>query len=121
MVKPRLSINDFSVFAHLGCSDEERQTPQEISLSVEMEFPATPPGEKTDCLEDTLCYAEVCETLRGFINGREFNLVEKMARDCFCLLQKKYPSMAIRLTLHKMKPPVESLRGGVKYTCGEMF
>ena len=121
MIKPQLSISRFSVLAHLGCSPEERETLQEVQFTVEMQFPLSPLGEETDRLEDTFCYGEVCETLKNFITGQKFYLVEKMTRDCLSVLQKKYPSMAVRLTLHKVKPPIEGLNGGVKYTCGEMF
>ena len=86
-----------------------------------MEFPVTPSGEKTDRLEDTLCYEEVCVTLRDFIKVQQFHLIEKMARECLSLLKKKYPFMRIQLTLHKKAPPVEGLKGGVTYTCGEDF
>jgi len=105
----------------LGCSPEERDVLQEVCFTVKMQFPSSPLGEKTDRLEDTLCYGEVCETLRNFIVNRKFHLVEKMARDCFFVLQKKYPSVAICLTLHKVRPPIEGLKGGVEYTCGERF
>ena len=77
---------------------------QEVCFTVEIQFPSSPLGEKTDRLEDTLCYEDVCDALRDFIRGRKFHLVEKMARDCLCVLQKKYPSTAICLTLHKPNP-----------------
>ncbi len=121
MIKPRLSIGSLTLPVHLGCSSEERSVLQEVGLSIEMEFPATPSGEETDCLEDTLCYGEVCETLRNFVNGREFHLIEKMARECLSVLKEKHHSMKIRLTLHKKQPPVKGLKGGVKYTCGDAF
>lgn len=117
----RLSLNDLSLFVHLGCSTKERFALQEVTLSVEMEFLKPPPGEKTDRLEDTLCYGEICNTLKNFVKIRHFQLIEKMARECLSLLRKKYPSTLIRLTLHKKNPPVEGLSGGVKYTCGEEF
>lgn len=120
-IKPRLSINDLILFAHLGCSSKERRMPQEIRFSIEMEFPTAPTGEKTDRLEDTLCYETVCETLRNFVKSRPFHLIEKMARECLSVLQKNYPSMGIRLTLHKKTPPINGLEGGVKYTCGETY
>ena len=120
-IKPQLCIGNLSLLTHLGRSSKERLALQEVSLSIEMEFPATPNAEKTDHLEDSLCYEEVCETLRNFIKNRQFHLIEKMARDCLSLLQEKYPFMRIRLTLHKKAPPVKGLKGGVTYTCGEAF
>ena len=120
-IKPRLSISQLSLLVHLGWSLKERQTLQEVQLSIEMEFPASPSGEKTDRLEDTLCYEGVCETLRNFVKDRPFHLIEKMAKECLSLLKEKHPFMRTRLTLHKTAPPVKGLKGGVTYTCGEAF
>ena len=120
-LKPQLSIHDLSLFAYIGSTSEERATPQEISLSIKMEFPLSPSAEITDNLEDTLCYKEVCEMLKEFIKSNPFHLIEKMAKECFAFLKNSYPSMRIRLTLHKKHPPIEGLKGGVEYTCGDAF
>ena len=120
-VRPRLTLHKLSLFVHLGCSPTEREALQEIILSIEMQFPHSPLGERTDRLKDTLCYAEVCQTLKNFILGRSFHLIEKLARDCLSVLQTKYPSMRFHLKLHKKKTPVKELQGGVTYTCGENF
>lgn len=117
--RSRLNINELSLFVHLGCSPKEKTTLQEVQLSIEIEFPKTPPGETTDCLKDTLCYDEICKTIKDYIKDRQFNLIEKMARECLTVLHKKYPSVSIRMTLHKKTPPVEGLKGGVKYSCEE--
>ena len=120
-LKPQLSIHNLSLPAYIGHSSQERATPQEISLSIKMEFPLTPSAEITDSLEDTLCYEEVCKRLREFIKSKQFQLIEKMAKECFDFLKNRYPSMRIQLTLHKKNPPIEGLKGGVKYTCGDAF
>ena len=86
----------FHFYAHLGRFSKERQTLQEVQLSIEMEFSIPPAAEKTDRLEDTLCYKAVCETLRNFIKDRSFHLIEKMARECLSVLKKQYPSVSIR-------------------------
>lgn len=114
----RLHINELLLPVHLGYSSKERAVLQEIRLSIEIEFPAIPPfGEKTDNLKDTICYGEICRVLRDHVKDRQFNLIEKLARDCLSVLCKKYPSVFIRLTLYKKSPPVEGLEGGVKYSC----
>ena len=118
--RPRLHINNLSLFVHLGYSAEERSVLQEVQVSIEVGFPTWPLGETTDCLEDTLCYDEMCHLLRNYVKGRQFKLIEKMARECLSVLNTKYPFVLIRLTLHK-KAPVEGLEGGVKYSCGERF
>lgn len=112
----RLYIHELLLPVHLGYFSEERSVLQEIRLSIEVEFPRVPLGETTDNLKDTICYGEICKTLRDYVKDRQFNLIEKLARDCLSVLCKKYPSVLIRLTLFK-KAPVEGLEGGVKYSC----
>ena len=121
MRKPLLSICDFSVDVHLGCRLDEREKLQEVQFTVEIELPSPPLGETTDQLEDSLCYGEVCETLKNFVKGKKFHLIEKMAKDCLSLLEKKHPSTSIDLTVHKITPPIEGLKGGVKYSCGRSY
>ena len=117
--RSRLNINELSLFVHLGCSSEEKSAPQEVCFSIEVEFPKPPIGETTDRLKDTLCYDEICKTLRDYVKAQRFNLIEKLAREGLFVLRKKYPSVFIRLTLYKKAPPVEGLKGGVQYSCGE--
>ena len=121
LAKPRLCIKQLSLFVHLGRSLAERRTLQEIRFSIEMEFPEAPKAEATDSLKDTLCYKEVCETLRIFVKDRQFHLIEKLAGKSLSVLHKTYPSILFRLTLHKTSPPVKGLKGGVSYTCGDIF
>lgn len=121
LIKPRLYIKQLSLFVYLGRSSVERRTLQEIRFSIEMEFPETPKAETTDSFKDTLCYKEVCETLRNFVKGRQFHLIEKLAGESLFVLRKKHPSIRFRLTLHKINPPVKGLKGGVSYTCGDIF
>ena len=115
--KSRLTINDLALHVHLGLSSEERSALQEIYISVEMEFSPPPLGEITDNVKDTFCYSEIYETLKSYLKNKSFNLIEKMARECLSVLCKKYPSVFVRLTIYKKKPPVEGIKGGVKYTC----
>ena len=113
----RCHIHDLSLFVHLGCSLQERSVLQEVRVFIDVVFTAPPLGEKTDCLDDTICYDEMCHLLRDYVKDRQFQLVEKMARECLSILNKKYPFAFIRLTCHK-QAPVEGLRGGVRYSCG---
>jgi len=113
----RLHISELLLPVYLGYSSKERAVLQEIRLSIEVEFPKAPLGETTDELKDTVCYSKICKTLRDYVKGREFHLIEKLAGDCLSVLCKKYPSVFIQLTLYKKSPSVEGLEGGVKYSC----
>ena len=117
----KLEIRDFKVQAHLGCTAGERLNSQEVRFSVDIGFDKNPKGEISDELRDSVCYAKVCEEIMSVVQGREFNLVEKLAADCLEQLKNQYPENLISITTHKVRPPIDNLQGGVVYTCGDQF
>jgi dihydroneopterin aldolase len=115
-----LQIRDLSLNVKLGCTAEERMQAQEVRASIEFRFISPPRGMKTDKLEDTICYAKVCQSIKDFIEGREFALVEKLASDLICILREFSKDTAtVALTVHKVLPPVENLLGGTVYRVGD--
>lgn len=117
----RLSISDYSLHVHLGCTAEERTIAQEVLVSVDIDFFERLPAERTDLLEHTICYAEICQAFRQYVQGKEFQLIEKMAADFIDVLKAFCQKTEISLKLHKVTPPVENLKSGVTYCCYESF
>lgn len=115
-----LRICDLSLQVKLGCAAEERMSAQEVRVGVELRFESAPKGAWTDSLEDTICYARISEALRAHLKEGEFSLVEKIANDLFEIVERFVEGRAkIRLTVRKVKPPVEGLLGGVEYSIGD--
>jgi FolB domain-containing protein len=115
-----MKIRDLSLQVKLGCSSEERAVPQEVRVSIELRFAEVPMGTKSDDLNDTVCYARICEALRAHVEGQEFRLIEKMAADFHGLLQKITEGRAASAVgVHKIRPPVTDLLGGVEYRIGD--
>jgi 7,8-dihydroneopterin aldolase/epimerase/oxygenase len=115
-----LRLNDLSLQVKLGCTVEERTRPQEVRVSVELQFDGSPKGIFSDALEDTICYAEVCKVIKERCERREFQLIERLAFEALAAAQEIVRDRAkISLSAHKVRPPVEGLLGGVIYTCGD--
>lgn len=112
-----LTVEDFSCDCRLGCTAEERQHPQEVRASVEIAFTQAPLACVSDKLSETICYAEICDSIRRTAKSREFATVENLAQVIFETLKISHPW---RLTLHKVKPPVDGLLGGVKFRIGNL-
>ena len=116
--RPRLTVKELALPVHLGVSRKERNILQEVLFSVEMEFfEKTPEAEKTDSIESACCYEKACRIIRDCIQGREFHLIESLAREVLGALTKEFHSVRVSLTVHK-NPPIKGLKGGVSYTCG---
>jgi dihydroneopterin aldolase len=115
-----LKIQSLSLNVRLGCSSEERAVRQEVRVSAELRFFDPPKGVQSDDLKDTISYAVICETLREFGEGREFQLIEKMAGEFYRLTKDLVEGRAaVSLTVHKVKPPVSGLLGGAEYRVGD--
>ena len=110
----RLRLVDLRLPIHLGCTLAEQEIPQEVSFSFEICFSEMPGACRTDRLEDTVCYGRLSEVVRTYCAGRRFQTVEKLAHECYETLKPEMiPTASLSLSVHKLKPPVDSLKGGV--------
>jgi dihydroneopterin aldolase len=109
----RLEVRDLSVPVRLGCSAEERAVPQEARFSLTLELPRPPRACQTDRLEDTICYATICDAIRAVATSGEFATVERLGAAALERLRAALPpDVRARLRVHKVRPPVEDLLGG---------
>jgi dihydroneopterin aldolase len=119
-----LRIDGLKLAVRLGCSVEERLLPQEVIVTVELRFRESPKGVLTDALADTVCYAEISDSVRKLCESVEYKLVEKMAYDVYrdvhrMVLKITGSGVEVGVSIHKVRPPVENLRGGVFFRCGD--
>lgn len=126
MVACNLLISDLRLWVHLGCSAEEKSSPQLVSIDVDFTFKSPPSGLTTDQLKDTICYLEVVQNIQSLVQGKQFNLIERLTHEIYrainnLLLRKKHIISSVRLTTHKIAPPVPGVHGGVFFTyCNEL-
>ncbi|QBB83450.1 MULTISPECIES: dihydroneopterin aldolase [Wolbachia] len=126
MVACNLLISDLRLWVHLGCSAEEKSSPQLVSIDVDFTFKSPPSGITTDQLKDTICYLEVVQNIQSLVQGMQFNLIEHLTHEIYravnnLLLRKKHIISSVRVTTHKIAPPVPGVHGGVFFTyCNEL-
>jgi len=115
-----LKIKDFSLLIKLGVNLEERMVPQEILVSIEIRFKTPPKGTKTDQIDNTICYSDVCSIIENYLITREYNLIEKLGGDLFQLLREIIGrDNQIWIQVHKINPPIKGLRGGAIFCLGD--
>ncbi len=111
---PQLEVKDFSVHVHLGCTQKEREKAQEVRISINLVFPEAPPACATDQLKDTICYAHLCSALKDVCTQNEFCTIERLTSVMMGELKKLLsPTIVITLRVHKVRPPIDGLFGGV--------
>lgn len=126
MVACNLLISDLRLWVHLGCSAEEKFSPQLVSIDVDFTFKSPPSGLTTDQLKDTICYLEVVQNIQSLVQGKQFNLIEHLTHEIYrsinnLLLRKKHIISSVKVTTHKTAPPVPGVHGGVFFTyCNEL-
>lgn len=115
-----LKIRELSLQVHLGCSLAEQEHAQEVRVSADIQFSGPPEACCSDRLDDTICYARICEALRASTKITPFWTVEKLAQRFLEILKKEaHRAESLRISVHKMHPPIDSLLGGVVFEIGD--
>ena len=118
-MKTILNINDYSVRCKIGCSTAERKKTQEVRVSVRLEFLIFPKACQTDRLQETVCYATLCEMIKRIATQKEYKLVEHLAHEIFMGLLAALPGECrSEVSVHKVAPPIKGLLGGVHFKIG---
>jgi len=100
----KISIVDLEVFYRVGVPDAERAQAQRLLLTVELEADFTA-AAKSDGIADTIDYFAVTQRLLKFGEGREWNLIEKLASDIADAVLEKFKPLAVSVEVKKFIIP----------------
>lgn len=114
MSKCKIFIADLEVHYRVGVTDEERQNPQKLLLTIEMKHDFTE-AAKTDDLTKTIDYYAVCQELLKFGENRSWKLLEKLSRDIAERLMQEFGPESVEVFIKKFIIP-EAKFVGVKYS-----
>ena len=116
-----LVINEYLLWCHLGCLLEEREQAQEVLASIKIEFNDPPVACVSDHLEDTICYARLCEEMDCIAKERSFNTIEHLSWVIYSNIQKYFPNQCRwSLVVKKVRPPIDGLKNGVCFQIGDL-
>lgn len=120
-MKQTLRINSYEVWMSLGVTKEEQAQLQPVHFDITLHFEKSVKGCATDHLDDAINYAALVSHIKQVATARSFNLIENV---CFITHQhltdwvRKHGFSGELVTeALKVRPPVPSLQGGVKFTC----
>jgi dihydroneopterin aldolase len=85
-------IHKASFECHIGVTPQERATPQEVLVDVDL---ATDLGQagQSDSIKDTLDYRDVWELISDCVTGSEFHLVEALATTVGKVILDRYTTI----------------------------
>ena len=122
MLHALLEIKSLELPVHLGITEEERQKRQKVGFDITVALTKAPSDEESDQLKDSVCYHKICNSVNKLVSENSFSLIEKLAADLLKELKKTVPTLVrLQVSVHKIEAPVSNLKGGVSYTCGDLF
>ncbi len=102
----QIVIQNLQVYAHHGVLPEETSLGQKFLVTAVLELDLRKAG-KSDGLEHTLNYADVCAQITSFLQAHTFRLIEAAAEQLAEHLLLHYPLLgAVQITLKKPWAPV---------------
>jgi FolB domain-containing protein len=113
-MKMLMQLKDFSYLVRLGCSEAERSFPQEVRLSIDIEYPVAPDICYTDKIGDGICYAQLGEKCAQVIEAQAFQTIEHLAYKVLqTTLENCSKGLSVVVRAHKVKPPIMRFTQGV--------
>lgn len=115
-MKSSLTIGPYRADVSLGCSQEEQAVLQTVHFTAKIDFESLPKGCESDQLVDSVCYAEICQTLLRICESKSFRLIEHLAHECLRAVVQKLPeNCTLQIEVHKVAPPIDNLIGGASF------
>lgn len=111
----RITLTGVGGVGYHGVLESEKQTGQPFFVDVTM-FTDFTRAAATDNVAHTVNYAEVAETIRAVITGESLDLIETLAEQLAQAILEQFPLLAVELTVHKPKAPIEVTFADVSVT-----
>lgn len=116
-----IHIQDYEVWVSLGCAKEEQTYSQPVHFNLSLEYDELVKGAVTDDLQDATDYVAITDIMKKVGQSKPYHLIEHLNEMVLAgvtqYLKSKYFKGHIKLSIKKIRVPVENLRNGVVFTC----
>ncbi|MEM7007756.1 MAG: dihydroneopterin aldolase [Thermodesulfobacteriota bacterium] len=82
-----IKIENLKLRTIVGIYDWEKEKKQDVIINIDMEFDGTKAIE-TDSIDDTIDYKTITKKIIDMVEGKEFNLIEKIAGDAMKIVME---------------------------------
>ena len=100
-----IEISGLSLFTHVGVSAAEREVGQRLVLDLRMDLDDCD-ATITDRIEDTVDYAEVCDTANLVAQQRTYKTLERLCAAIADRLLERYGAYSVWVKAAKPEPPL---------------
>ena len=100
-----IELRGLSIYTHHGVSEAEREVGQRLEFDVSFDVPDCD-AMFTDRLEDTVDYAEVCQTVALVAQQRSYKTLERLCTAIADRLLSDYEAESVWVRAAKPEPPI---------------
>ena len=105
MTEDRITIAELTVPTHIGATDDERATPQNVIVSLELTMDLGPAG-KSDDLDETIDYDTLTRQVAELVRASEVRLLETLAENIASHVCSSTRAERVTVEVMKESPPV---------------
>jgi FolB domain-containing protein len=95
-----IHIEQLEVSTRIGVPDEERATPQRLTVSISF-WPYHEAGDLADKIENAVNYSAIAEEAKNFARDQSVNLIETLADRLAIHLLKHFRMQKVTIELRK--------------------
>lgn len=96
-----LFIEDYQIEMSIGIHDHEKQAPQKVSVSVELDYILSVDSVDTDLIDNVPSYSDIVSAIRNIGLSKHYNLVETLAETLAQTLLTFKNARAVRVKIAK--------------------
>lgn len=96
----RIFLRDLRIETIIGIYDWERETPQTVSIDLELATDVARAAASDD-IADALDYKAIAKRLIAFVGASRFQLVETLAERIAAILREEFGVSWVRVTVNK--------------------
>jgi dihydroneopterin aldolase len=100
-----IEVVGLSLYTRHGVSEAEREIGQRLVFDVSFELESCD-ATVTDCVEDTVDYADVCEQVALAAQERSYKTLERLCAAVADRLSERYGAESVRVRAAKPEPPI---------------
>jgi dihydroneopterin aldolase len=100
----QIHVRELELMAHIGVPDDERATPQRLTVTLAM-WPIATFETMTDRIDETVNYATVCREVKDLVASRTDKLIETLAEAIASRLLTAFPLRRVAVELRKFILP----------------
>ena len=100
-----IEIAGLSLYTHLGVTEAEREVGQRLVIDLRLEIGACD-AIVTDRVEDTIDYAEVCQSVALAAQQRSYRTLERLCAALADRLVAEFGAESVWIKVAKPEPPI---------------